>query len=387
LTADDHGYTIPDFEKDAQAIAAYDEARLRFERREAGDAEAKTRATFAKKRDQIRAEINAANLIYEDRRDKAARALAHYSARYPHRMDGKRPLKPSFWEQLFSFWAAGRLFKKAVQTAADASAAQSARRRKEHDEEELEQQLKRTLYLQEEAIKKRLESQEGTDTFHARPGVAALFKRVEEIRAERAAYQARLGAGGVSPQEQRDREFAQAKVERIEAPFEGYTIVRVARYGDLTYFILRNLERKLFWLPYDARLEPLIEHVFDTYRLADTLEAKLTRGPDQRPLPTLQHYLTNFKNEDVARSEFRKARTAFRTPRVDIPPMTGIDPDHQTILDLLANFAKTVGAPRLSAAVGEEAPILDPIGGNGAGNGSALLADLATTPQPGLNEL
>src|ERR1700722_14978104 len=32
------GPIIPDFEKDAQSIAAYDEARVRFERREAGDA-------------------------------------------------------------------------------------------------------------------------------------------------------------------------------------------------------------------------------------------------------------------------------------------------------------------------------------------------------------
>ncbi len=343
-----HGYNIPDFEKDAQSIAAYDEARLRFERREAGDAEQRTRAAFTKKRDAIRAEIAVAASLLEERRAKAQRALAHYSARYPHRMDGKKPVKPSFWESLLSLGSAGRLYRKTVQTAADATAAQTLRRRKEHDEEELEQQLKRAIYLQEESIKKRLESQEGTDAFHARPGVGVLHKRVEEIRAERAAYKARLERGDVSPMEQRDREFAERKISHAEAPFEGFTVVRVVRYGDLSYYLFRNLEKKLFFLPYDPRLEPLIEHVFDVYRIADAFEAKLTKGQDGRPMPALTHYLTNYKDEEVARSEFRKARTALRSPRAEIPPMTFVDSNEQYLLDLLAQFARQLGSPRVA---------------------------------------
>jgi hypothetical protein len=89
----------------------------------------------------------------------------------------------------------------------------------------------------------------------------------------------------------------------------------------------------------------LIENVFDVYRLADAFEVKLTRGADGRPMPPLQHYLTNYKDEEVARSEFRKARTALRTPRTDLPPMTLIDANEQMLLDLLANFARTLTPP------------------------------------------
>jgi hypothetical protein len=343
-TSHEHsGPHIPDFEKDAQSIAAYDEARLRFERREATDAEAKTRQAFEKKRDAIRAEIAVAASLLEERKIKAQKAFNAYSARYPQRIDGKRPIKPSFWESLFSLGSAGRLYRRAVQTAADATAAQTLRRRKEHDEEELEQQLKRALYLQEDAIKKRMESQEGADAFHARPGMAALHKRVEEIKAERIAYKARLERGEVPPLEQRDREFLERKIAHLEAPFAGVTIVRVVRYGDLAYFLLRDLERHLFYLPYDARLEMLLDHVFDVYRIADAFEAKLTRAADGRPMPALQHYLTNYKDEEIARSEFRKARTALRTPRTELPPMTLVDAADQSLLDLLGNFARTVG--------------------------------------------
>ncbi len=350
-TSHEHtGPHIPDFEKDAQSIAAYDEARLRFERREATDAESKTRQAFEKKREAIRAEIAVAASLLEERKIKAQKAFNAYSARYPHRIDGKRPVKPSFWESLFSFGSAGRLFRRATQTAADATAAQTLRRRKEHDEEELEQQLKRAIYLQEEAIKKRMESQEGTDAFHARPGMAALYKRVEEIKAERAAYKARLERGEVPPLEQRDREFTERKIAHLEAPFSGATVVRVVRYGDLSYFLLRDLERHLFYLPYDPRLEQIIDHVFDVYRIADAFEAKLTRAADGRPMPALQHYLTNYKDEEVARSEFRKARTALRTPRTELPPMTLADGTDQALLDLLGNFARTLSPPGVAQA-------------------------------------
>jgi hypothetical protein len=379
-TSHEHtGPHIPDFEKDAQSIAAYDEARLRFERREASDAESRTRAAFQKKRDAIRAEIAVAASLLEERRIKAQKAINHYSARYPHRVDRNKPSKPSFWESLLSFGSAGRMYRRALQTAADATAAQSLRRRKEHDEEELEQQLKRAIYLQEDAIKKRLESPEGTDAFHARPGIGVLHKRVEEIKAERQAYKARLERGDVPPIEQRDREFAERKIVHIEAPFAGVTVVRVVRYGDFSYFLFRDLERHLLYLPYDARLEGLIEHVFDVYRIADAFEAKLTRGADGRPMPALQHYLTNYKDEEVARSEFRKARTVLRTPRTDLPPMTLADTADQTLLDLLANFARALGPVNASQALTPIPPLQDSVGART--NGDAATIEPAPAPE------
>jgi len=357
------GPVIPDFEKDAQSLAAYDEARLRYERREATDAEGRTRAIFTKKRDAIRAEISVAASLLDERRIKAEKALAAYANRYPHRIDRNKPTKPGLWENLFSFGSAGRAYNRAVQTAADAVQAQSLRRRKEHDEEELEQQLKRALYLQEDAIKKKLESPDGITAFHARPGVAVLHKRVEEIKAERARFAARLEKGEVPPQEQRDREFSERKISQLEVPFAGLAIVRVARYGPLSYFILRDLERKHYHLAYDSRLEPLIENVLDVYRLADSYETRLSRGADGRPMPVVDHYAANFKDEEVARSEYRRARTALRTPRTDVAPMMVIDPAEQQLIELLAGFARTLGPGAMAAQLGANIPpVLDSVG-------------------------
>jgi hypothetical protein len=363
LTAhDDTGPHIPDFEKDAQSIAAYEEARVRFERREGTDAESRTRAAFDKKRDVIRAEIAVAASLLQEKKEKAEKALKTYASRYPHRIDRNKPVKPSFWESLLSFGGAGRMYNRAVDTAAEAVQAQTLRRRKEHDEEELDQQLKRALYLQEDAIKKKLESPEGVNAFHARPGVAVLHKRVEEIKAERTSYAARLERGEVPPQEQRDREFAERRISQLEVPFAGMTIVRVVRYGSLTYFLLRDLERKLYHLAYDSRLEPLIENVVDVYRLADSYEVRLSRGADGRPMPVADHYAANFKDEEVARSEYRKARTQLRTPRTDVPPMTFVEPAEQQLIELLATFARTLGPGAMAALQNTIPPVQDAVG-------------------------
>ena len=356
------GPVIPDFEKDAQSIAAYEDARVKYERREAGDAESRTRNSFAKKRDAIRAEIAVAASILDERKLKAEKAFKAYAIRYPHRVDRNKPMKPSIWESLLSFGMAGRMFNRAITCAAEAIAAQSLRRRKEHDEEELEQQLKRALYLQDEAIKKKLEGAEGVAAFHARPGVAVLHKRVEEIKFERARYAQRLEKGEVPPNEQRDREFAERKISQLEAPFAGITVIRVARYGSLSYFILRDLERKLYHLAYDPRLEPLIENVIDVYRLADSYETKLTRGNDGRPMVVADHYATNYKDEEVARSEYRRARTALRTPRTDLPPMTFVEAAEQQLVDLLAQFARTIGPGAMAAQLTNIPPELDAVG-------------------------
>ena len=131
----------------------------------------------------------------------------------------------------------------------------------------------------------------------------------------------------------------------------------------MSYFILRDLERKIYHLAYDPRLEPLIENVIDVYRLADSYEAKLSRGADGRPMAVADHYGANYKDEEVARSEYRRARTALRTPRTDLPPMTFVDQNEQQLLELLAQFSRTLGPGAMGALqAGNVPPVLDAVG-------------------------
>lgn len=347
------GYAIPDFDKDAATIASFEDARRRFERREMQDAESRLRSQYTQKRDAIRAEIALSGQLLDQRVERAQKAFAAYAASYPNNVDGKRTIKPSLFQVIFSLGRASRLYNGAVRATQAVTEAQSLRRRKEHDEEELDQQLKRALYLQEDSLKKRLTAPEGHEDFHKRPGVELMWKRVQEIQAERAAYAARLERGEVPPMEQRERMFTEFKVHVLEAPFSGALIVKVLSFGDMHYFLLRDLERRLYSLPYDPRLEALFDQVIDVYRIADSFEVKLTRRDDGKPFTALDHYFACYKDEEVARAEFRKARTALRTQR-NFPAMPTIDGGEEMLVNLLAGFARTIATappPQISPPV------------------------------------
>jgi hypothetical protein len=228
--------------------------------------------------------------------------------------------------------------------SADLNDARSIRRRKEHEDEELDKQLRRSLAQLEESLKEKAGSQAHQEKFLARPGNAALAKRVAEIQAERAAYAARLERGAVPPLEQRDRYFVQVAAKLLEAPFAGTAIVGVESYGEqLHYFIFRDRERQHYYAEYDARLEPLSDAVFDVYRIADRFEAKFHRR-DGKPMSLADHLTEFLRDDELARSEARKLRAALRTPRTTAP---GAAPANRNVLDLLAELAKSAGRAHL----------------------------------------
>ena len=344
---------IPNFEADAHTLAAFDEAWTQYQTRVLSEAEEKTRATFARDRAVIRAEIALAGSELIDRRFKADQALKTYAFRYPHRIENNQPQPPSFWEQVFSIGTAGWMFRRTTVTATNVREALIERRRKEAEEVELEQRLQRDLTTQDEELRKSFHTDEGVAAFHAQPGMAELHQHVEAIEAERADYAARLADGNVAATEQRDRDFAQHKIKALEIPCAGVTIVRVARYGELTYYVLRDLKSHLFQLAYDPRLEFLIDVVFEVYRVGEAHHVRLVPGVGGLPMSLADHYAANFPDQAEARSQLRKHRTALQGPRTGIPPMDfhlSLDDDtnEQDLIELLAVFAQTF-APESAA--------------------------------------
>jgi hypothetical protein len=330
-------HELPDFVADAQAIASFEGARERYERGEAQSAEDEVRVTFQRKREALQAEINTAEAVIAERQTRVQKSMEAYGRRYPRNVDRGKARKPSFFQSLASFGGAGRLYQATVTATGDLTDARSLRRRKEHDDEELDGQLRRSLAQLEESIRERLKSAASEEKFLARPGNMALLKRVTEIRAERAAYAARLERGDVPPIERRNRQFAQIAAKLLEAPFSGVAIVAVESYGDLSYLIFRDRERQHYYHDYDARLEPLSDAVFDVYRIADRFEAKFHRR-EGKPM-TLADHLTEFLRDDErARTEARRVRAALREPRKAMPrTSTG----EFSVIDLLAELAKT----------------------------------------------
>lgn len=333
------GFEIPDFVADAQAIASFHAARERFERGEAQAAEDEVRKGFQRKRDALQVEVNTAEAVIAEREGKWQKAIEAYARRYPSLVERGKPRRPAFFANLMSFGAAGRMYQATMSASADLNDARSLRRRKEHEDEELDKQLRRALGQLEEALKEKTASKEHHEKFLARPGNAALAKRVAEIQAERAAYAARLERGEVSPLEQRDRYFTQVAAKLLEAPFTGAAIVGIETYGDVSYLIFRDRERQHYYAEHDARLEPLADAVFDVYRIADRFEAKFHRR-DGKPMSLADHLTEFLRDDELARSEARKLRAALRAPR---PAAARPAPPNRSVLDLLAELAKNAG--------------------------------------------
>jgi hypothetical protein len=329
------GVVIPDFVEDARVIASFESARERFERSESQAAEDEIRLGFKRRRDALQVEVATSEALIAERETKYQKALEAYGKRYPKSIDGKRARKPSFMQNLMSFGAAGRMYQATQNASTELNDARSLRRRKEHEDEEIDNQQRRALSKLEETLKDHSKSKERTEKFLARPGNAALAKRVQEIRAEREAFAARLAAGKVSPIEHRDRHFAQLEAALLEAPCTGVAIVSVETYGDLCYLIFRDRERKHYYRPYDPRLEGLSDSVFDVYRIADRFEAKLHKR-EGKPMNLADHLTEFLRDDERAKSEARRVRALLREPRA-AKPQEG----DKSLMDLLAELAKT----------------------------------------------
>jgi len=328
-------FAVPDFAEDARAVASFESARERFERSESQAAEDEIRVDFKKRRDLIQAEIATSEAVIAERQSKWEKSLQAYGKRYPALIEKNKPRRPSFMQNLFSFGTAAKMYQATVDATADLNDARSLRRRKEHEEEELEGLQRRALSKLEETLRTHAKSQTVQEKFLSRPGNQALAKRVAEIRAERAAYAARLEAGKVPPLEHRDRHFAELGAVPLVAPFAGVAIVGVETYGDLCYLIFRDRERHHFHLAYDPRLEGLSDSVFDVYRIADRFEAKLHRR-EGKPMNLADHLTEYLRDDERAKSDARRIRALLREPR----PAKPYEGD-RTVVDLLAELAKS----------------------------------------------
>jgi len=332
------GVAIPDFADDARAIASFESARERFERSESQSAEDEIRLGFKRRRDVLQAEVATAETLIEARQAKVDKALADYGKRYPKLIEKGKARKPAFMQNLLSFGGAGKLYQATLDASADLNEARSLRRRKEHEDEELDTQQRRALSKLEETLKDHTKAKDTQEKFLSRPGNVALAKRVQEIKAERAAYAARLEAGKVPPLEHRDRHFAQLDATLLEAPLTGVAIVSIETYGDMCYFIFRDREKKHFYRPYDPRLEGLSDAVFDVYRIADRFEARFHKR-EGKPMNLTDHLTEFLRDDERAKSEARRIRALLREPRNAAPPAEG----DKVLMDLLADLAKTAG--------------------------------------------
>jgi hypothetical protein len=334
-------YSIPDFEKDAKDLDAYDDAKRRYHRQQLASAETAIQTSFAQKRDQLQREIKNGKSFEEERRTAAQYTTRQYASAYPLHVDKKGVNPPAFWENVFSFGRAGKLYRSAFVAAEALDQLRVAMRKREEQLAALDDQLKRAIYLKEEAIKKSLESESGLDEFHERSEIRPIFKRIENIKKERADFEKRLERGVVSDEEQRDRAMGEQNLIPTELPLMGAIIAKVARFGKLSYFQLRDLEKKESLLSYDPRLDPLRNCVFDVYSVAGTVAAKLKRNDNGTAFRVADHFKACWRNQDKAEELYGQHRSTLREDR-GLAPMEPHNEGEAEIIERLANLSLLV---------------------------------------------
>jgi hypothetical protein len=336
-----HEYEIPDFEKDEREVAAYEDAQKRHIRQAISSAETAIHATFKAKRDQLVREIKSSRLFEDERRATAMVTTRQYANAYPMHVDKRGIKPPSFWENLFSFGRAGRLYRAAAIATEALEQLRTGMRKRDEQLGALESQMSRALHLKEESIKKAMETDAGLAEFHNRPEVAGLYKRVQRIKRERADYAKRLERGEVTSEEQRDRAISEHKLTLTALPLMGAIIAKVARFGELSYFQLRDIEKKESLLSYDPRLDPLRNSVFDVYAVAGTVAAKLKRNDNGTAFRVADHFKACWRNQEKAEELYGQHRAALREDR-GLPAMKPRDEAEAEIIDRLATLASMV---------------------------------------------
>jgi peptidyl-tRNA hydrolase len=334
---------IPDFATDNAALAEYEAIKERYQKSAISQAESAVRASYSKKRAGALGEIKAAADVLEERRVAADEALKAYGAAFPARVHGNQIERPGFFEALLSFGRASKLYNAAEKTAGDVLDATAIYRRRQRFDEDLDAWLRRSLARAAAEVKQQCETPDWLAKFHANAEVAQLWTRVQAIRSERDAYETRLKAGQVSPEEQRVRFVGQNKVASLRVPFEAIMIDGILHFGDTSIWSFIDLNGNRFWLPYDHRSWNLVDSVFDAYRVVDELKTKFTQTKDGRRFTPADHFIHRLGDEAEGRDAARKRTEALKGQKPIARDAAVSDPEDKKMLDALARLALTLG--------------------------------------------
>jgi hypothetical protein len=339
------GNGTPDFERDDGAISAYESAKLSYIRGITQDAEQKLREAFGKRREEVNDEIANLRELAKSRQDAATAAAQKYAQKLPHRVrkSGIRP--PSIWERLITFNRVDSWYRKAAQAAEELDEVNELLRKRRDRLDAMERETRRSIYLREEAVRKKLQTPEGLAALHADPMVKAAFAKMQGVMNERAKYDERVKRGDVPPEEARDREMAQRSMRFAALPLEGMMISRIARFGSLEYYVLRDLHNRECLLSCDPALEALRDVVFDVTRSGGHYEAGLRHTADGAPMRVLDHLQACFSSSDAS-DLYSRHRAALRTDRATriTPPRDESEAEMIAMLRLLAEAVNERGA-------------------------------------------
>ena len=333
--------TVPNFREDERIQARYASMLQRRIKTHGVEHESSIRRNASAKRDELRDELGEANEEWLQRKEAADVAREAYRQAYPHRVRKTRLIEPSVIENVRSLGAANKLYHAAEEAWRAAESAASNIRRIEHNEAQLEIELKRALERAPVLSKEVTESDEWLAEIHAEEELAEVKAKVDEIATEREDYANRLAAGNVTAEELRLRAFALEDVKHITLPISGMMFLRIDQFGPDAYFVVRDLRKQLYALPYDGRLEKLLGGVYDISRLGKEFSVQPARRDNGRaPLTVLDHFVKCSDSDEAAQAAYNEHRE-YIAQRRDLQVTNEGDETEATTIRLLAEFAES----------------------------------------------
>ena len=271
---------VPNFREDERVTARYRSMLARRIKDFYVEHESSIRRNASAKRDELRDETDEANAEYERCKEAAETTREAYRKAYPQHVKKTRLEEPSVIENMKSMGAANKLYHAAQDAWRASENAMSNIRRLEHNDNQLDVELTKAIERAPIVSKEVTESEKWLAEIHQDEELAAVKAKVDEIGAERESYAARLAAGRVSNEELRLRAFAEGDVKKFELPISGVAFHRIDQFGPDAYFILRDTRKQLFALPYDRRLETILDGVYDFTRNGTEFELRKALQPN-----------------------------------------------------------------------------------------------------------
>jgi hypothetical protein len=333
------GPAVPNFREDERLQARYAMMLERRIKTHFTEHENSIRRHASTKRDELRDELSAAQAEWNTRNAVSETARELYRAVYPLNVKKTRLVEPSALDNMRSLGKAKKLYHAAEEAWRATEHAAGEIRRIEHNDAQLEIELAKALERAPETSKDVTTSETWLNEIHADEEMGDAKAKSDAVTAERDDYAKRLAAGAVSAHELRLRAFALEDIKHITPVFEGLMFLRIDQFGEHAYFIMRDLRKRLFALPYDRRLEPLLDGAYDIVKNGKEHEVRRAKR-DNTPicLTLLEHFLRCSENAEAGQAAYREHQEFAKAKRT-IATLTEVDEVEAAVISLLAGVA------------------------------------------------
>ena len=332
---------VPNFREDERNLVRYKSMIERRIKDFASEHDNSIRRNASSKRDELQEELEEANAEWNRRTEALEAAREAYRKVCPAHVKKTRVAEPSMIENMKSLGAASKLYHAAQDAWKAAENAASNIRRIEHNQPQVEIEMQKALERSPQVVKDVTTSEKWLAEIHQDEELASVKARVDAIDAERESYAERLAAGRVSNEELRLRAFSEGDVKKFQMPVSGVMFLRIDQFGPDAYLILRDTRKGLSALPYDRRLENVLDGVFDFTRTGTEFELRRALVPNSPlPLTLLEHFKKCTDKPEAAQEAYAAHQDFLREKRVlETTPVNELDEMETKAIELLVKFA------------------------------------------------